>query len=210
LRFHEAEVVVIGGGLVGTSTCYHLSKRGKKVVLLEKRGIAEEASGRSIGGVRQQNRDIEEVPMAIASIEVWSDFHRDLDEDIEYVVGGNLKLIRSEKEMEEMRSQQLKERNLGLETEILSREEVLKRIPAFSRDIPLLGGKYCVTDGHANPLKVGKAIARAASRLGAIVYDHKPAIGIELRDGAVTGVLTDDTYFRTEVVVNAANAWAPE
>jgi sarcosine oxidase subunit beta len=210
LQFKEAEVVVIGGGLAGTSICHRLAERGKKVVLLEKRGIAEEASGRSIGGVRQQNRNIEEVSMAIESIKIWANFEKELEEDIEYVRGGNLKLCRSEKEMEEMRVQHLVEKKLGLETEMLSREEVLKLVPAFSKDSQLLGGKYCPTDGHASPLKVGKAIASAASRMGADVYPHTPVIGIELRNGAIHGVLTKDTYVGTGTVVNATNAWAAE
>jgi len=133
-----------------------------------------------------------------------------LEEDIEYVRGGNLKLIRTEKEWSDMEKQRIAEQKLGLETELLSREEILKLLPAFWKDGQILGGKYCATDGHANPLKVGKAIAMAAARSGARVYPHKPAAGIQLRNGKVHAVLTEDTYFRTDVVVNAANAWAPE
>lgn len=210
MRIEEADVVVIGGGLVGTSTCHRLAEKGKRVVLLERGGIAEEASGRSIGGVRQQNRHLAEVRLACLSRKIWDGFHRELEEEIEYVVGGNLKLCRTEKEFEEMRVQQREEGARGLETEMLSREEVLRLIPAFSRDSQFVGGKYCASDGHANPLKVGKAIARAAERLGARVLPHTPATGIELTGGAVSGVRTPTTLFKTGAVVNACNGWAPE
>jgi sarcosine oxidase subunit beta len=210
LQYRDADVVVIGGGLVGTATCLNLARRGRKVVLLEKGGISEEASGRSIGGVRQQNRAVEEVPIALESLKIWQGFQEELDEDIEYVQGGNIKLICSENELEESRRQQLRESDLGLKTEIISREELLALVPNLSRDSRFIAGKYCASDGHANPLKVGKAIAQAAVREGATVLAHTPVTNIELRNDAVNSVATKEVVFRTDTVVNATNAWAPE
>lgn len=209
MRTEEAEIVVIGGGLVGTSICHRLAEKGLRVVLIERGGIAEEASGRNIGGVRQQSRDLAEVSLALVSTKIWREFHRELEADIEYVVGGNLMLLRSEKELEDGKVQQREEAVRGLQTEILSRDETLRLIPAFAREARLVAGKYCATDGHANPLRVGKAIARAAERLGARVFVHTPATGIELSNGVVSTVRTPEIVFKTPVVVNACNAWAP-
>jgi glycine/D-amino acid oxidase-like deaminating enzyme len=202
----EAEVVVIGGGIVGSATAYYLAKRNTRVVLVDKGDIADEQSSRAWGFVRQQGRDPAEMPLMVACNKLWQGLTEELGADIEWVQGGNLGIAATEERMEQYRGWRPVARDFGLDTRVLSRGEVQRMIPALEG--PFVGGMYTPSDGHAEPRKATTAFARAAQERGATVFTHCAAEGIEVTAGKVSGVRTEQGLIRTSVVVCAAGAWS--
>ena len=202
----EADAVVIGGGIVGSATAYYLAKRGAKVVLLEKGSIGNEQSSRAWGFVRQQGRDLAELPLMIESNKSWPGLCRELETDIEWVQGGNLRLARDDEQLAQYEDWLASTRGLDLDTRMVSPTEIKELIPDMAT--PPLGGMYTPSDGHAEPLKVAPAFARAAASLGAEVYTDCPAQGVEVAAGRVTGVITGRGVIKTPAVVCAAGAWS--
>ena len=103
MKNEEADVVVIGGGIMGCSIAYELLKRSRSVILLEKGYVGCEGSGRNGGGVRQQNRDPEELRIAMEATKIWKRMKEELEWDVEYRQTGNLHLIASDTELEKFR-----------------------------------------------------------------------------------------------------------
>jgi len=208
MKIRDADVVIIGGGIVGCSTAYRLALRKQSVILLERGRVGEEASGRNGGGVRQQNRHPAELPLAVEAIKIWKNFKEEFEWDVEYQQGGNLRLMTSQKEYETFSKNPEWERKAGLEVELLTPEETRNIAPVISKDIELLGATYCSTDGTANPLIVTKAIARAARRKGVQIREHEPVKGLKVERGRIGAAITDQGEYRAPVFLNAAGPWS--
>jgi glycine/D-amino acid oxidase-like deaminating enzyme len=206
----RADVVVVGGGIVGCATAYYLSKRGVDVVLVEKGEIADEQSSRAWGFVRQQGRDPAEMPLMIECNRMWQGLEDELDADIEWVQGGNLALADSEERMGLFRDWLKVAADFGLETRVLSRSELQSTVPGMTgpRVSSLIGGMWTPSDGHAEPRPATVAFADAARRRGARILTFHAAEDIETTAGQVSAVVTDRGVIRTPVVVNAAGARA--
>jgi glycine/D-amino acid oxidase-like deaminating enzyme len=202
----RADVVIIGGGIVGCATAWYLAKRNVAVALVEKGEIADEQSSRAWGFVRQQGRDPAEMPLMIACNAIWQGLEDELDADIEWVQGGNLALANDEARLSRMRDWLSVARGFGLETRVLSRAEIQMMIPKMTG--AYIGGMYTPNDGHAEPRKATVAFAEAARRKGARIFTYRSAEGIERTNGRVSAVLTDRGAIRAPVVVNAAGARA--
>ena len=208
MEIKEADVIIIGGGIMGCSMAYRLAEKGQSIILLEKTRVGEEASGRNDGGVRQQSRDPAEIPLAMEAIKIWANMKDELEWDVGYRRGGNLRLILTEQEYELYRDWPEREAKLGLESQFLTPEETRDIAPTVSKGVKLLGGKYCATDGTANPLVATKAIARAARRKGVEIREHEPVIGLKVENGRMTVAFTSTGEYRGGVFVNAAGPWA--
>ena len=206
MRESRADVVIIGGGIVGCATAYYLARRGVDVALVEKGEIADEQSSRAWGFVRQQGRDPAEMPLAIASNAIWRGLEAELGADIEWTQGGNLALAGDVARLDTLRSWLPVAKDFGLETRLLSRAEVRDLIPALTGH--QLGGMYTAGDGHAEPRKATVALAEGARRAGARILTYHAAEGIERAAGRVSAVVTDRGTIRAPVVVNAAGARA--
>jgi glycine/D-amino acid oxidase-like deaminating enzyme len=202
----RADVVVIGGGIVGCATAYYLARRGVAVTLVEKGEIADEQSSRAWGFVRQQGRDAAEMPLALAANRIWQGLEDELDADVDWVRGGNLALAGDEERLSRLRDWLPVAREFGLETQLLDRAAVQTLIPAMSG--PYIGGMFTPSDGHAEPRKATEAFAVAAARRGARILTFHAAEAIETTAGRVSAVITDRGAIQTPVVVNAAGARA--
>jgi sarcosine oxidase, subunit beta len=211
LRKCGAEVVVIGGGIVGCAAAYYLTRRGKRIILLEKSLIGGEASGRNGGGVRSQCRDRRERSLAMASIKLWEGLEKELGFDLEYVQGGNIRLGTNEARMEALRREGDEERADGLMVEMWDRDEVRRRAPYLS-DV-FIGAKYCPSDGTANPLLAARALGEAAKRSGATLLTRTEAVGLEASAGEVASVLARDAHgdlcIEAPWVIHAGGPWTP-
>ena len=201
----EADVVVIGGGIVGCATAYNLAKRGVSVVLVEKGEIAGEQSGRNWGWVSQLRNPVE-APLQILSQKIWGGLTDELDADLEWVQAGSFYLAADEREFETLRRQAEIMRDAGMDVAAMSRSEVEEAVPGIAGN--WYGGYLNRNNGHADPVKTTTAFARAAREAGAKIYTGCTAIGVEASNGAVASVKTERGPIKTAAVVCAAGAWS--
>jgi sarcosine oxidase subunit beta len=198
----KADVVIIGGGVMGCAIAYNLAREGLKPVVIEKSDIGGEASGANGGGVRQSARNLKEMPLAIESIQIYGQLHEELGMDLEYTREGNLRLCTSEEELETMRTSVENQKAADLELEMLDRKQVLDINPHIGDKV--LGASFCPTDGHVNPFLVTYAFFQKAKSLGARIFTHEEVKDIRLQKNKVSAVITDKQTFETDLVVNAA------
>jgi sarcosine oxidase subunit beta len=203
-----ADIIVIGGGIVGSSIALRLAEKGQDVILLEKGRVGEEESARNAGVVRQQNRDPAELPLAMDASKIWADMEGELDSNIGYRRGGHIILAASEERFETLRRIAEQETMMGLCVEMLSAEEVRYLTPTISENLEIFGAKYSSSDGTANPLLATKAVARASRRRGVSIREYKPVLRLKAERGRITAALTENEEYHGAVFVNAAGAWA--
>ncbi|WP_407112945.1 NAD(P)/FAD-dependent oxidoreductase [Bradyrhizobium sp. LMG 9283] len=202
----EADVVVIGGGVVGVFTSYYLARRGLKVALLEKGRIAAEQSSRNWGWCRQQNRDARELPIATKSLDLWEKVAHETGEDTGFRRCGLLYLSNDESELEGWAKWRDFARTVGVTTHMLSAEEASERGKVTGRKWK--GGVFSPTDGTADTSKAVPIAARAIMAAGGTVHQQCAARGLELSGGRVSGVVTEAGTVRTKTAVMAGGAWA--
>jgi len=200
-----AEVVIIGGGIVGVSTAWFLAKRGVDVGLCEKGHIAGEQSGRNWGWVRQHGRDAREMPMIMESLAIWRTLAEDIGENVGFMQTGCLYAARTDDELEGYAAWLPTAREYGLDTRVISGDEIAQLVPGASAKWK--GGTYTASDGQAEPHKAAPAIARAAARSGASILTSCAVRGIETQAGRVATVVTEHGTIKTPVVLCAAGAW---
>ncbi len=206
VELDQADVVIIGGGIVGCAAAYYLAKRNAKVILVEKGRIAGEQSSRAWGFVRIQGRDPDEVPLMVESNRIWRGLEAELEADIEWVQGGNLAIAKDDERAERFRDWLPIARSFGVETRVLTGTQVEGLIPGIKG--PFTAGMYTSIDGHAEPGKATEAFAKAAREHGADIRTYTTAEGIDMAGGRVGGVFTDKGHIFADVVINAAGAHA--
>ena len=201
------DIVIIGAGIMGTSLAYFLAKAGQDVCVVDKGVVGGESSGRSAGGVRQNHRPPAELSLAMRSVQLWKMLAEESDLDFEYRQHGNLGLAWNEEDVADKMAMVERQRAARLECYFLNRAETRALVPSVTD--AYLGGTYCPTDGSAEPHLATVALARAATRLGATIHEHREVTGIQVVDGKISAVLTASGPIATGVVVNAVGAWAP-
>ncbi len=200
-----ADVVIIGGGIVGVSTAWFLAKQGVDVALCEKAHIACEQSGRNWGWVRQQGRDVRELPMMMDSIRIWAGLADEIGEDLGFARGGCLFAARTGRELAEYEAWLEVAKQHGLDTRIIDAAELATLVGGVATD--WTGAMYTASDGRAEPHKAAPAIARAAQANGASILTGCAVRGIETEQGRVSAVVTEHGSIRTATVLCAAGAW---
>ena len=200
-----ADVVIIGGGIVGVSTAWFLARQGVNVVLCEKGHIAGEQSSRNWGWVRQQGRDPRELPMMIESMRIWRTLAEDIGEDVGFSQGGCIFTARKDADIEGFQQWLEVASEHDLDTRLLDAEEMRRQVEGSSAN--WIGGLYTASDGRAEPHIAGPAIGRAAAREGATILTSCAVRGIESSGGAVSSVVTEYGSIKTSVVLCAAGAW---
>lgn len=203
----KTDIVVIGGGIAGCSAAYFLAKKGRKVTLFEKdAAVGLEASGRCACGVRQQGRT-GALELAMASVRLWTTLSEELQYDLEYSRTGNLKVAFDEKAAAELEKQTDWEQAQGLtEVHMVTAKECIKLVPGLAKRV--MSGKLCPTDGMANPMRVTRAFAAGAARLGAIIRTQTPVNKLLLQGSTVCGVATESEEIEADAVLNTAGPWA--
>ncbi len=202
----QADVVVIGGGIVGTCTAYYLARRGVRVVLLEKGRIGAEQSSRNWGWCRQQNRDARELPMATTSLALWDAMAGEIGESLGFRRCGLLYLSNDEAELAGWARWRDFARGEGVVTHMLSAAEAAERGRATGK--PWKGGVFSPSDGIADPQRAAPVIARGVMKFGGSVHQSCAARGLEIEAGRVSGVVTEKGVIRTRTVILSGGAWA--
>lgn len=200
-----AEVIIVGGGVVGNAAAYYLAKRGVEVIVLEgSDSIGHGGSSRNGGGVRQSGRDVRELPYAIYGIKnMWPTLSEELGVDVEYVRKGNLRLGLNEDHIKILEGLTANAQGLGLDVTMVSAEEVKDICPHLSDQV--VGASWCPTDGHANPMKTTLAYFKRARELGVTFISGAKATAIKkIRGKARQVVVEDGTIFEGEHIILAA------
>ena len=200
----SADVLIIGGGIIGCSTAYYLAKKGKTVIVLEKgKGIGYGGSGRNGGGVRQSGRDPRELPLAMYGVKnLWPHLSEELGTDVEYYQEGNLRLGKTDKHLEILNGLTDVAVSLGLDVKMVTGEEVRDICPHLSDQV--IGASWCKSDGHANPLLTTAAFYTKARQLGVTFLFEQSVISIQKNAGPTIKAITTRGEFETEKIILAA------
>lgn len=202
-------VVVIGGGISGTSTAYELARRGVQVTLVEQGDLHSMASGWSLAGVRQSGRHPAELPLALSAVRRWEHLSEELGSDLEYRQHGNLRLARTEEDIPGIKQVVADGIAAGIPMEYIDGSTAVRDIaPAVTEDI--VGASFCATDGHANNELTVRAFAKAATARGATLRTKTRVLSLLADGNRVTGVETDAGPINADAVVVAAGIYTPE
>jgi glycine/D-amino acid oxidase-like deaminating enzyme len=202
----QADVVVIGGGIIGISAALDLARQGMSVALCEKGKLAGEQSSRNWGWVRKTGRDLREVPLIIESLRMWEELEsRGIDVGFRqcgvlYVAENDADRDRYERWLAAVRPFQLGSR-------IIEGEDLANHLPGATRRFAK-GALYTATDGRAEPQKAVPAIAAAARAAGAVILENCAVRGLDLQGGRVLGVVTEKGRVACKSAVLAGGAWS--
>ena len=200
------DVIVIGGGIQGCSTALHLAMRGVKVLLIEKDHVGRHASGVNAGGVRRLGRHLAEVPLSVASMEIWHSIKDLVDDDCGFESHGQIKVAETEAEMATQRARVEQMQLLGFKhEELIGQAELRDLVPAIAPHC--IGAIICRTDGAAMPYRTALAFRRKAEHLGARFLEGVRVSDLK-RVGNVWHVETSNGAHEAPIVVNCAGAWA--
>ena len=201
---NNAEVVIIGGGIIGCATAYYLAKEGVSVIVLEKSDyIGNGGSSRNGGGVRQSGRDPRELPLAMYAVEhMWPTLSEELGVDVEYHKEGNLRLGKTAKHKEILQGLTDRAVALGLDVRMIDGKEVREINPYLSDEITV--ASWCPTDGHANPLVATLGFYKRARELGAEFITGEDVLEIQKIKGKARRVVTEKNVYEGETIVLAS------
>lgn len=202
----SADVVVIGGGIIGCSTSLYLARRGLKVVLVEKGRIAGEQSSRNWGWVRQQGRAEAEMALARESLALWGALEAESLKTLGFRHAGVLYVSEAQEDLERWARWQAKAREHQIASRLLSAEEAQAMTPGCV--LPWIGGLYTENDGRAEPALAAPAIAELARAAGAVILQGCAARGIETEGGRVSSVVTEKGRVATSQAVFAGGVWS--
>ena len=199
----QAQVVIVGGGIVGANIAYHLAKFGwKDIVLLEKGEIASGESSHAAGLVTQFATSQTMLKFRMYSIELYSELGL-----FDHV--GSLRVASTLESLKDLERSVSRAKALGLDCEVIGPDEAAKHMPQITKK-ELYGAIYLPRDGQLDPYTTTTSMIKFAKDLGVTVYTNTRVTGIELSPkGEVTAVVTDKGTIKTELVVNAAGMWAP-
>lgn len=202
----RADVVVIGGGIIGTSTALFLAQKGISTVLCEKGHIAGEQSSRNWGWCRKMARDPREIPLIIESLRLWQGMNELVEAETGFRTCGIMYLGEKPEDVARLEAWLDHAREYQLDTRIIDGAEVARLLPGSAKR--WAGALYTASDGKAEPQMAAPAIAAAARRHGAAVVTHCAARGIETAAGRIAAVVTEKGRIACQSVVLAGGAWS--
>lgn len=206
----RADVVIIGGGIIGCSIAYHLAKIGiTDTLLLERCQLCCGTTWHSVGSVAELRGNRRMTELARYTAELYRGLEAETGQATGYKKTGSIMLALNKERLMEMERAAVLARAFGQEAEMISIAEVVNRCPQVRTD-DALAGLYLPTDGRTNPIDTTQALARGARMRGARIFENVEVTGLEVVDGKVRGVMTAEGPVRAEVVVLAAGMWSRE
>ena len=204
-----ADIVIVGGGVMGASTAYHLAARGQKnIVLLEKEDFfGQGATGRCAGGVRYQFATEINIRLSQESLPMLERFQEEIGQAIDYRQCGYLFLLTNQDDIAVFKNNVALQHRLGVQTEWLSGDDIRKRLPMMNLS-DVVAGTYNNKDGLVDPNGVVMGYINAAQRLGVQAKTDITVTNIQTQAGRVTAVETSAGKISTPIVVNATGPWA--
>ncbi len=203
-----ADVVVIGGGIVGLSIAYYLAlKKAGKIVLFEKGQLGEGSTSRCVGGIRTQFSTEINIRFSLESLKTFEQFKEEFGINPEFRRIGYLFFGTSDWEIEAFKKNIKLQRKFGIPVEFLNSDEIGSRWPYLRVD-DVLGGTFCSWDGYAGPNEILSGFASGAKRAGVRIHEGTEVIGISTASGKIQSVKTKNEEISTPVVVNAGGPYA--
>nr|WP_315234426.1 FAD-binding oxidoreductase [uncultured Albidiferax sp.] len=202
----QADVAIMGGGIVGASAALALRRMGLQVALLERDLCGSRSSGVNYGGVRRQGRPVSQLPLAQRAHRIWANLPNLIGTDGEYQRSGHFKIARSEADLAALENYRALSRDFDLGIELLTGPRLRAHCPWLGGKA--VGGSLCAEDGQANPRLVSPAFAQAARRAGAQILERSPVDEV-LHDGQHFTLRSGQALEVTApVLLNCAGAWA--
>jgi glycine/D-amino acid oxidase-like deaminating enzyme len=208
----SADVVIVGGGIVGSSIAYQLTLSGcRNVAILERESSQGKGStGKSMGGVRAQFSTTESIRMSLFSIPFFRDFEQTMGHPSGYRAQGYLFVATEQRHLDYLRANFEKQIAAGLKTaSLVTREDIVKMVPQLRSD-DIIGGSFCSTDGFVDPYSVMTGFTLRAVDQGATLIRDAEVIGLSLDEKGIASVETTQGSIATRTVVNAAGAWSAQ
>lgn len=203
----RADVVIIGGGVMGTSAAFHLAEAGAEVLLLERGTLASGSTSRAAGGVRAQFSDALNVQIARRSIDAFKAFGRRPGWEIDLRQVGYLFLLTREEDVSAFELTAAQQRELGVPVQMITPAEAKDLCPLIEvHDV--LAASFCPEDGHATPEAVVQGYAYGARQHGARIHTGCEVLDVVTGDGKIAAVRTNQGHIKTGTVVCAAGAWS--
>lgn len=203
----QADLVVVGGGVVGTTTALYAARAGLRVVLCEKGRIAGEQSSRNWGWIRRQGRDPHELPIMIEADRLWRELDRETNVDIGLREQGVTYLTRSSREFEHFEDWMGVAQSHALETQLFDSSALDRRFPEFAGQ-GYVGAMHTARDMRAEPWIAVPALAEIAVREGAAIAENCAVRALDMVGGKVAGVITESGRISAPRVVLAGGAWS--
>lgn len=204
----HASVVIVGGGVIGLSTAYHLAHAGvTDVVLVEKGEFGSGSTSKAAGGVRAQFSDAVNIELGARSLHAFERFKDTFDQEIDLHQVGYLFLLEKPEHVEAFEKNIALQNELGVPSRLIDLSEAKALSPLISTE-GLLAAAYSPTDGHCTPESVVNGYAGAARRAGARLVRNCTVSAIDSSGGAITQVVTDEGSIETDTVICAAGAWS--
>jgi glycine/D-amino acid oxidase-like deaminating enzyme len=202
----RADVVVVGGGIIGVSAALRLAKKGLSVALCEKGRIAGEQSSRNWGWCRTMGRDVAEIPLAIESLRLWARMNDEVGAETGFRKAGIVYLCETAGEVEPYEAWLERARQFQVSSRLLNTAEVDRLLPGSSRR--WAGALFTETDGRAEPQLAVPAMAAAARRAGATIASSCAVRGLETASGSVSAAITEKGRIACSAVLLAGGAWS--
>lgn len=202
----RADVVVVGGGVIGVCAALFMARKGVSVTLVEKGLIAGEQSSRNWGWIRQQGRDVDELPIVIEACALWKQLARESGEDFGLATGGVAYLAKSRREMESFERWMVHAKAHGVDTRLLDSTAVTALLK--TNGDPYHGAMETPSDMRAEPWEAVPALARLAAREGVTITENCAVRKIDTANGRVSGVITETGRIEASEVLVACGAWS--
>ncbi len=202
----KADVLIVGGGLMGFSTALHLAMRDTRCIVLDKGSPGRHASGVNAGGLRQLNRHPAEIPLSVVAADMWRHIRELVDSDCDTRFPGQVRVAENEAELGRLEKRAALTRSLGYQhEEIIGPDELYALVPALAPHC--IGALICRSDGYGRPFHALDAFRRKARSLG-VYYQADTRVDAVRQDGDEWRLSTLQGEFRAPVLVNCAGAWA--
>ncbi len=206
----QAQVVIIGGGIIGCSLAYHLTKIGwRDVVLLERRKLTCGTTWHAAGLVGQLRATLNMTRLAQYTADLYTTLEQETGQATGFKQNGSISVATNEERFEEWKRGASMARTFGLEVEVIGPEEMKRLWPLLNIE-DVVGGVFLPKDGQTNPIDTTTALAKGARTGGAQIFEDTKVTAIHTRAGRVTGVATDRGDIAAEVVVNCGGMWGRE
>ncbi|CAN7609937.1 FAD-binding oxidoreductase [Phenylobacterium sp. LjRoot225] len=205
-KTQAADVIIVGGGLMGASAAFFLRQRGRSVILLERGLVGQQASGVNFGNVRRQGRHLIQLPLANRARDIWGRLPELLGEDCEFLPSGHLRVFYSDEFAAKGEQYARDAKAYDLHLELFAGNALRDRFPYLGRDVIMasLGAQ----DGHANPRLATPAFGRAARRAGAAIEENTEVLAIQKLGEDFQVETRGRGTFRAPNLIVAAGAWS--